>query len=159
MSYRQIHEILEKGEELKNTFAEFCALQHAAENDEIIKGIYSKTLSHMTILNRVLAHHHQTASPAVLNTWIQYPGYDELEEAIQKLRAIPPEERPSTGALEQLLEAENTFLKVLEMTTEQARAPSVREYMRSLLDVADEAVRTLGREDGELEDLGDYRQQ
>lgn len=151
MAYKQVRDIMQRAQSLKGRLEKICADYRENTDDEINRELLNRVKEHQSRVQWILEKHQQHASQGVLDTWIQFSGFDRLERAMIEMGDIDSD--GGVEVVERVIEADNALFDVIEVAARQAQAPRVKEYFQVILDVEDSEARTTSRAVIEAQDL------
>lgn len=142
MAYLQVKGILENAVQLRKYLCDFCERQQIKASNDLLAGLFEEVNKHEAQLEECLAEYEEDTSQDLLDTWIQYPGDNELKEAIASL----PEVSFHTDGkvLEKLILAEETLLRVYKQVQEQIGSERLQEIFDRLIELQDQHLRNVG---------------
>ena len=141
MAYQQVKEILSHAEHLRKFLSDFASRERDQANNDLLAGLFQEVNKHEAQLEQCLAEYTAETSEDLLATWIQYPGDDELEDAMTSLTAVS--EADDEVVLQKLLIAEETLLRVYQQAQEQTSADRLQEMFANLIDLQDHHLRNI----------------
>ncbi len=141
MAYLQTKDVLRYADQLRKFLRDFCERQKNTASNDLLAGLFEEVNKHEAQFEECLAEYELETSQDLLDTWIQFPGDNELEEAMTSLSDAS--EKNDDKVLEQLLVAEETLLQVYKQAQEQVSSARLQEVFESLIELQDHHLRNV----------------
>ncbi len=141
MAYLQVKDILLHAEKLRTFLRGFAERHQRKASNDLLAGLFQDVKEHEKQLERCLDEFQSDDSSVSLETWIQYPGDDELEQTMTSLSAVA--EQADEEVLKQLLIAEEALLRVYKQAQEQTSAQQLQELFETLIEIQDHHLRNI----------------
>ena len=151
MAYLQVRDILAQAEKMRNFLRNFAEKQQRKASNDLLAGLFHEVNKHEKLLEQCLEDFELETTQDLLDTWIQFSGDDELEEAMASLSGVV--EQNDDNVLEKLLHAEETLLRVYNQAHEQTSSERLQELFESLIELQDHHLRNIANCVSEYEEM------
>lgn len=152
MAYAQVSDILARVHALRERVCRYCERQRDGTDDDLVRAVMERVTRHEQAMEACLAKYTSDAARGILDTWIQYPGLEPLDEAIEETASAT--DQSAADVLDRLLACERLLLGVYQDMADQASGPRVQEFLQNILFMESQQGRAVGRE---VTDIGDLR--
>ncbi|MCA9261097.1 MAG: hypothetical protein KDA61_17900, partial [Planctomycetales bacterium] len=134
-------EVLNRFDDFQTFLVRYARRHEKRRSDGLAAGLFSEFVQHGLELGHSLEVLRSDHGFALGNTWVQFPGLDALNSAMQRLDA---EDIDDVEVIAQgLLEAEASLRDSLDQVLGQLDATPASEALVNLRDAVDQRVRTL----------------
>jgi hypothetical protein len=151
MAYAQVHDILARVRTVHKRLRRYCEQQRDAAEDEMVRELLDRVARREKGMTVCLARYTSEATPGILDTWIQYPGLEPVDEAVEAIGSAA--HQSAADVVERVLACERTLADVYQDMADQAPGPHVREFLQNLQFLAAEQGRVIGRAVMDMRDL------
>ncbi|QEG36951.1 hypothetical protein [Bythopirellula goksoeyrii] len=141
MAYLQVKDILVHAEKLREFLRDFTRRHELKANNDLLAGLFQEVSQHEQQFKECLDEYRKDTSAELLQTWIQFDGVEDLEEAMDALSAA--DEQDTQSLLGQLLAAEEALQRVYELVQEQTSATKLEELFGELQQIQDHHLRNI----------------
>lgn len=139
MAYIQVKDILVHAEKLREFLKNYARRHELKADNDLLAGLFQEVNQHERQLGICLSEFQSSTSQELQQTWIQFSGVEEVDEAMDGLSAV--DELENEKVLEKLLEAEEALQRVYKLAKEQADAAKLQELFGELYDLQDHHLR------------------
>lgn len=143
MAYLQVKDILAHAEKLREFLRDYTRRHELKADNDLLAGLFQEVNRHEVQLEKVLVAFEEDTPKELQQTWIQFSGVEDLDDAMDALSAV--DEQDDQTILEQLLDAEETLQRVYRLAQEQADAVELQELFSDLLELQDHQLRSIGK--------------
>lgn len=151
MAYLQMKGILEQTEKLRHYLCEYTERRESETDNEFLAGFYRDLRNDVQRLTKTTAEFVEHDHDQLLETWIQYPGTEPLEEAMERLSDSSQQEHQEV--LQSVLEAEERVLECFQQAQQQTTAEENQEGIGQLVDLQEHHLRHTAKNITTLEQM------
>lgn len=151
MAYQQVRDILARVRAFHERVERYCEQSRDASHDDMVRAMLERIDAHDRAMDGCLTTYTSEATAAVLNTWIQYPGLEPLDEVEQAMSDAG--DASPADVLQRLLDAERKLLDVYDTVADQAPGRHVQEFFQNLRFMEAQEGRAIGRDAASVRDV------
>ena len=141
MAYMQVKNVLLRAEDLHKFVREFAERRRRQASNDLVEGIFKEVSEHEERRRCILTEFEEQAESRLLETWLQFPGVEQLEQAMEDLSDVDGENEEVI--LETVLTANEALVEMYDQAMNQTNAPALSELLGRLKDLQDHHLRTM----------------
>jgi rubrerythrin len=151
MSYKQVRDVIAQSKTVHKFISKYAQRHQEKSGDSLLKGLYSLMAAHDERIEQWLADYQADERQKLLDTWLQFPQLDTLEESMDDLCSV--DEMDEQTILQSLLTVEQQLVELYDQTMREVQAPSVQAFFRQLKELEDHHLRTMANNIAELGEM------
>jgi hypothetical protein len=151
MSYKQVRDVIAQSKTVHKFVSKYAQRHQEKGGDPLLKGLYSLMFAHEERIENWLAEYEADERQKLLNTWLQFPQLEVLEESMDNLCSV--DEMDEQTILQCFLNVEQQLVELYDQTMREVQAPSVQAFFRQLKELEDHHLRTMANNIAELGEM------
>jgi hypothetical protein len=149
MAYLQVEDVLKSAEQLHQFVREFAKRRRSQARDDFVEGMFQEVTGHEERLRQYLEEFKERADNGVRATWLQFPGVESLEKAMNELAAADGDD--DEIILENVIAANEALRDMYDQSMNQTSVPALSELFERLKELQDHHLRNMAKSVSEFE--------
>ncbi len=141
MAYQQVSQILRYVQDLRRRVLDQAADPDNLPLEEATFEFIAQLRDHECTMGKLINEHIAGASQGVLDTWIQFPDTDDLEDDVANLRPTIEQMPRGEETIQQLLALDQRIVGLYKTAASQTRAASVSNFFDEILQMESQKAR------------------
>ncbi|MEX0716455.1 MAG: hypothetical protein WD066_07710 [Planctomycetaceae bacterium] len=133
MAYRQVRDILKDIRNVHRQLADFYESWDGRARDQRAAAVLTHVGRHEEFFKESLARYEPRAAEGILDTWIQYPPDETLNDALEEVGLSP--EMSVDDVVEVVLRMDRALIEAYRQLADSTAAPRVKELFESLMEL------------------------
>lgn len=158
MAYEQVRDILKHVQALRQRVLELARQQQADTQDELLSDFLARVEQHDQYMEACLAGRVDDVPEGVLDTWIQFPDTQPIDDEIRQLSENAEGDASLSDdeqAVQRVLALDQRILDLYKNAAGQVQSPRVKSLFDDLVLMEDQKARAKGWGYMENRDLDD----
>jgi hypothetical protein len=151
MAYMEVRNVLQRAEELHQFVHAYAARRCGQAKDDYVEGIFRNIVQQEEELRQRLTEFEADAETRLLDTWLQFPGVEKLEEAMDELAAVDGDD--DDVILQGVVLANEALVELYDQAIAQVQAPALVELLERLRELQDHHLRKMANSVTEFQQL------
>ncbi|WP_425398005.1 hypothetical protein [Aeoliella sp.] len=153
-TFQQVRDVLSHVSRIRSRLRELTEQCLEDTNDQLLATYLERAKAHDDFMQLCLADEVDKASPAALDTYIQFPDVQTLDDELDGM--VEGDLDDARAMLDRLVAVDKRILALYDRVLEQSESRAVRDLIERLRLMEEQKARAKGWEQVELRDLKSY---